>query len=184
MRCNRCGKPIDENAQYCPHCGSEIIPDSPLKASDGKPLNLLKEYDNQFLNQPKKKPKFEKSKKSILYWLLGILFALFVAAIVCYSLGWSLPEADTSSQSPGTVTQSGVSSSSESGTYYVVTVGKGNRLSFRSEPNENASKLDRIDNGTRLLITEVQDGWGKTTFNNQTGWVCLHNEDGIYCLKE
>lgn len=184
MRCNRCGKPIEDSMQYCPHCGSEIIRDSTPREAKGKRLDLLKEYDKAFLNQPEKKPK--KAKKTIIYWLLGILLALFALALICYALGLSLPGAETISQNPSvvTVTQNDFVNTSDSSEFYLVTVGDGNRLSLRSEPNENATKLDRIDNGTRLLITEVHNGWGKTTYNNQAGWVCIQNEDGTYCIKE
>lgn len=147
-----------------------------------KKLNLLEVYDNYLLNQPVKKPK--RSIRTVGYWVAGIILVLFVLALLCYFLGISLPGVGTnSSSSISEVTQS-IPEISASGKYYVVSVGDGNRLSFRSEPNEDATKLDRIDNGTRLLVTEVQNNWGLTTYNGRTGWVCIQNEDGTYCVLD
>lgn len=63
------------------------------------------------------------------------------------------------------------------GDYYRVTVGYGNRLSLRSEPNENSAKLDSIDNGERLFVTEVRDDWGIQLITEyRVGFVCLNME--------
>lgn len=70
------------------------------------------------------------------------------------------------------------------GAYYRVSVGSGNRLSFRAKPDEDSTKLNRIDNGTRLYITEISGNWGKTTYDGETGWVCMTQDGDRYVVKD
>lgn len=72
----------------------------------------------------------------------------------------------------------------DNGEYYRVAVGSGNRLSFRAKPDEDSTKLDRIDNGTRLYITEIRGNWGKTTYGGETGWVCMTQDGDRYVVKD
>lgn len=67
------------------------------------------------------------------------------------------------------------------GDYYIVTVGTNNRLSLRAEPSEYSAKLDRIDNGSRLYIDEIDGNWGHTTYGDQEGWVCMSENGDTYC---
>ncbi|MCL2023433.1 MAG: SH3 domain-containing protein [Oscillospiraceae bacterium] len=60
----------------------------------------------------------------------------------------------------------------ESGEPYRVNTPK-NALNLRAEPKADAAILDRIPHKTSLVITEIYDGWAKTTYNDKTGWVSL-----------
>ncbi|MCR5636471.1 MAG: SH3 domain-containing protein [Clostridiales bacterium] len=55
---------------------------------------------------------------------------------------------------------------------YNVTLTSGN-LRLREEPSTNSKTLTLIPNGTTLIITELLNGWGKTTYNGYTGWVSM-----------
>lgn len=77
-----------------------------------------------------------------------------------------------------------VKETSAKGEYYRVSVGSGNRLSLRAKPDEDSAKLDRIDNGTRLYITEIRGNWGKTTYDGETGWVCMTQNGDRYVVED
>ena len=49
----------------------------------------------------------------------------------------------------------------------------GDGLSLRSGPDASNDVLDLIPDGTELVITEEQDGWGHVTYNGTEGWVSL-----------
>ncbi|MCR5636098.1 MAG: SH3 domain-containing protein [Clostridiales bacterium] len=55
---------------------------------------------------------------------------------------------------------------------YTVTLSSGN-LRMRSEPSASADPIDQIPNGTKIVVTEINDGFGKTTYNGKTGWVSM-----------
>ena len=46
-------------------------------------------------------------------------------------------------------------------------------LNFRSQPNTDSDILDRIPLGTILNITEINEGWGKTTYKEKNGYVSM-----------
>ncbi len=54
MFCHKCGKKIDENWDFCPSCGAQVM--KPLKFKRQEPSfsidNLLKSFDKQFRNLP------------------------------------------------------------------------------------------------------------------------------------
>lgn len=135
-----------------------------------------KEYEKRRQQNVKRRP-FQ--WKRFFATLALILVLILVGLLVAYSF-------TDDYQSAGQTASPTVSSVQSNGEYYIVAVGKNNRLSLRSSPNDDSAKLDRINNGTRLLITEVQGNWGKTTYNGKTGWVCIQNsEDGdVYLQKE
>ena len=127
-------------------------------------FNLLSEYEKAFVTKGiLEQGKSEKLSSILLSIFVYVLLLLIVASDQNSSL-------DIATE----------------GEYYIVTVGHYNRLSLRLAPSDDSEKLDRIENGTRLLITEVQGNWGQTTYNGQTGWVCIQNsEDGdVYLQKE
>jgi predicted phage tail component-like protein len=55
--------------------------------------------------------------------------------------------------------------------YRVSTDGSG--LNLRSSRSSSSRVLLSIPNGTALTITEISGGWGKTTYNNKTGYVYM-----------
>ncbi len=46
-------------------------------------------------------------------------------------------------------------------------------LNFRKEPNTDCEILDKIPMGTILNISEIRNGWGKTTYNEKNGYVSM-----------
>ena len=62
---------------------------------------------------------------------------------------------------------------SGSQTNYVVNTKTGQGLNLRSSRSTSSKVLLSIPNGTALNITEVKDGWGKTTYKNKTGYVSM-----------
>ena len=62
---------------------------------------------------------------------------------------------------------------SGSQTNYVVNTSSGKGLNLRSSRSTSSKVLLSIPNGTALNITEVKDGWGKTTYKNKTGYVSM-----------
>lgn len=70
------------------------------------------------------------------------------------------------------------------GVYYT-TAGSG--LNFRSTPGTSGQKLtDPLPYGTRVEITEIRDGWGKTVYSGKTGWISMsyvmHEDDLVYSV--
>ncbi|MCQ2445875.1 MAG: SH3 domain-containing protein [Clostridia bacterium] len=55
-----------------------------------------------------------------------------------------------------------------SGTYKTTSA-----LRLRETPSTSGTKLATIPEGTRITITEIKDGWGKTTYSGKTGWVSM-----------
>lgn len=47
------------------------------------------------------------------------------------------------------------------------------KLNLRSEASASSAKLDLIDNNYSINVTETSGNWGKVSFNNKTGWICL-----------
>ena len=47
------------------------------------------------------------------------------------------------------------------------------KLNFRADANIGSEKIDLIDNGIVISVTEVSKNWGKTEYNGRTGWICL-----------
>ena len=62
-----------------------------------------------------------------------------------------------------------VENTNGSGTAYVTTAG----LNLRESASTSAKKLATIPQGTKIIITEVKNGWGKTTYSGKTGWVSM-----------
>lgn len=46
-------------------------------------------------------------------------------------------------------------------------------LNVRSGPSTSTSKLTAIPYGTTVTVTEVTDGWGKTSYEGKTGWISM-----------
>ena len=46
-------------------------------------------------------------------------------------------------------------------------------LPLKVKPDINAARYTRIPAGTSLLIDQIEDGWGHTTYNGKNGWVAL-----------
>ena len=59
--------------------------------------------------------------------------------------------------------------------YYIV--GPSNQLRLRSTSSTSGSSLAIMPIGTRLKITEIKDGWGKTVYSQMEGWCSLE-----YCV--
>jgi uncharacterized protein YgiM (DUF1202 family) len=55
---------------------------------------------------------------------------------------------------------------------YTVVLTSGN-LRLREQPSTSADTIALIPNGTTLIITELLNGWGKTTYDGKTGWVSM-----------
>lgn len=47
------------------------------------------------------------------------------------------------------------------------------KLNFRTGANISSEKIDLIDSGVVLEVTEIASNWGKTEYNGNTGWICL-----------
>ena len=58
-------------------------------------------------------------------------------------------------------------------TNYVVNTKTGQGLNLRSSRSTSSKVLLSIPNGTPLNITDIQNGWGKTTYKNKTGYVSM-----------
>ena len=143
-------------------------------------FDIVPEYEKEYEKRRQQNAKRRPFQWKRFFMTLALILALIlIALLVLYSF-------TDGRQFAGQTASTTMSSVQGNGEYYVVAVGKNNRLSLRSAPNDDAEKLDRINNGTRLLITEIQGNWGKTTYNGKTGWVCIHNsEDGdVYLQKE
>ena len=190
MKCPNCGAELPEEALFCSECGSKI------------------ELENAEPESPPGEPVSEKSNSSKNgKILLGVMVFLLVAEIVGM-LWYFLPDRQKENDSSTTTDSiSGTSTTTEKataamqeettfyetttelqpqsqGAYYRVDVGYDNRLFFRAEPNENATILDRINNGERLFITEVRNNWGRTSYGGSSGWVCLSKNGDDYCVRE
>ena len=57
---------------------------------------------------------------------------------------------------------------------YVVKTQDGDPLNMRSGAGTNFNIITRIPNGTELIITEEENGWGFTLWGNYQGWVSLN----------
>lgn len=153
-----------------------------------------------FVHEPEQENKTEASAEGIKKLKIAVAAAAVVVTLLLAFLlfllvsGWSpsgrnardsaLTKTPTVVQNVGFEEQEEDSTSEADGTWYHVSVGKGNRLSLRAQPDEDSRKLDRIDNGTRLKITETRGNWGKTTYTGQTGWVCINQDGDQYVVKE
>ena len=49
----------------------------------------------------------------------------------------------------------------------------GSAVSLQKPPGKTARGGQKIPAGTRLSVTEVSDGWGKTEYRGKTGWIPL-----------
>lgn len=158
------------------------------------PFNLLSEYEKTFETKGILEQSKSEKLSSILLTIIGYLFLLLVVASILLSIFYHFVPYDKSSISESvsqiyqeeSSNQNSYLNNTTDGEYYIVTVGHYNRLSLRLAPSDDSEKLGKIDNGTRLLITEVRGNWGQTTYDGQTGWVCIQNsEDGdVYLQKE
>ena len=72
----------------------------------------------------------------------------------------------------GNVATTAVTAPATTGGNYVVSTG-GSNLNVRNTPSANGTILAQAADGTRLNITQVQNGWGKTTIGGVTGWVAM-----------
>lgn len=155
---------------------------------------IVDDYYRVFKTVKHKEPRKLSLKKKLL-----ILFTIIVVPIVLFEITHHIPSLLHKDSTPSdqtvvlqTTTRSYSFEDSEmvesqdelDGDYYIVSVGKGNRLSLRLAPSTESEKLDRIDNGTRLYIIAVQGNWGQTSYNGKTGWVCLQENGDQYCVKE
>lgn len=60
-------------------------------------------------------------------------------------------------------------------------------LNFRAEPSSSAKKLtEALPMGTRVEVTETQNGWGRIEYGGKSGWVSMsylmHEDDVIYSV--
>lgn len=191
MNCPNCGAELLEEALFCSECGSKI------------------ELEKAEPESPRDEPVAEKTKSSRNgKILLGVMIFLLVAEIAGM-LWYFLPDRQKEVASTTTTTESVSVTSTTTGeataamqeettfyetttepqaqpqgAYYRVDVGYDNHLFFRAEPNEDATILDRLNNGERLYITDVRNNWGYTTFGGNSGWVCLSKNGNDYCVKE
>ena len=58
-------------------------------------------------------------------------------------------------------------------TNYKVNTGSSKGLNLRSSRNTSSRVLLSIPNGTPLAITDISNGWGKTTYKGKTGYVYM-----------
>ncbi len=147
-------------------------------------FDAVSEYEKVFeqLSKPKPPKKFRWGK--FFLTLLGIFFGIVVILSAVLSLmDARVDRTETNYYEEETYSDDTDENTiyNEDGDYYIVTVGTNNRLSLREEPSEYSAKLDRIDNGTRLFIDEVDGNWGHTSYNDQEGWVCISENGDIYC---
>ena len=57
---------------------------------------------------------------------------------------------------------------------YVINTNTGSGLNMREKPSVSGAKKGKsIPNGTKLFITQFQNGWGRTTYNGEEGWVMM-----------
>lgn len=64
--CTNCGKEVDKNAEFCPHCGEKVVED-----------NLVKEYKKKVSHTKNPNPdSIIKRKEKILYVLITIFFLI------------------------------------------------------------------------------------------------------------
>ncbi|MCD8019055.1 MAG: SH3 domain-containing protein [Clostridiales bacterium] len=59
-------------------------------------------------------------------------------------------------------------------TWKVETLSSAAEINFREQPGETAKSLCKVPENTELVMEEFQNGWGKTTYEGQEGWVMLH----------
>lgn len=64
-----------------------------------------------------------------------------------------------------------VNPNTKPGTYRVDTWGS--NLNLRSGPGLGNGVIGQIPDRTSIYIAEVKNGWGKVTYNDQTGWVSM-----------
>lgn len=62
--------------------------------------------------------------------------------------------------------------SASNGSIYIVNVGD-YKLNLRESPSTDSEILTQIPNATILSITEIKDGWGYTSYDNESGWVSM-----------
>lgn len=226
MFCEKCGKQLEENDQFCMYCGHEVsllnMESEKAKINNQEPQQEERENGEttiisageQETRQPQmetkeeKKPSSSKGQKVVIGVLIAVI-TLLIGALTFFLVSGLSPsdlfgsnskinyatnqtyedseEKNTESTTKTTTTESTTQVYDEAeadGVYYRVSVGYGNRLSFRALPDEDSTKLNRINNGTLLYITEVHGNWGKTTFEGESGWVCLRKDEDTYCVKE
>ncbi len=46
-------------------------------------------------------------------------------------------------------------------------------MKLRSGPGTGYTTLDIMPTGTKMYVTEINDGWGYTSYNGKLGWCCL-----------
>lgn len=46
-------------------------------------------------------------------------------------------------------------------------------MKLRSGPGTGYTTLDVMPVGTRMYVTEIKNGWGRTSYNGKQGWCCL-----------
>lgn len=46
-------------------------------------------------------------------------------------------------------------------------------LRVRSDRNTSSNILTKIPNGTKVSVSDIQNNWGKVTYNSQTGYICM-----------
>ena len=46
-------------------------------------------------------------------------------------------------------------------------------LNLRKNPDTSSEVLCTIPNGERITVTEISNGWGKTSFNGSEGWIAM-----------
>lgn len=207
MFCEKCGNPLGDGDKFCEKCGHKIDYNEITERSNTEEkVEPLKE-EAQPSSAIVKEEITQKSGKGgkVAAIILTVLVALVVGVLVFFLVsGMSLSDitGKVTGESPTSVSETYETpkpteerttepdidedepEAEETGEYYRVSVGRNNRLSLRALPDEDSTKLDRIDNGTRLYITEVRGNWGRTTYDGESGWVCLRKDGDTYCVKD
>lgn len=61
----------------------------------------------------------------------------------------------------------------ENAAWKVETLSKAQEINFRQAPGENQRSIGKVPENQYLEMIDFQNGWGKTQYNGQTGWVML-----------
>ncbi len=97
----------------------------------------------------------------------GVSFIL--AAIMLVGMVALVPVVGSATASA--VVADDVMAQASTGTYRVTT--EGGNLTLRESASSSSKQLDYVPNGTLVVITEISNGFGKTTYNGKTGWLSM-----------
>lgn len=179
-RCSVCGEILEDSDRFCMNCGAPVETTEPIPKVEEKHETPQSTFTGN-----------QKALIALLAVIAGVLLVVLLLMSQGSLSGDQSQKEELLVTSPETTvvittttTTTTTTSTEANGTWYIVSVGKNNRLSLRAEPDEDSFKLDRIDNGEWLFITEVRGDWGKTVYAGNDGWVCLRKNGEIYCVME